>query len=257
MSSKNEAFSNAVSQYLTYTKMPWGKLFYLTAWNQIDSHLESFENSILDIGCGFGITSLEYSRRGCHVTGIEPTPEMLRVAQEDAEREGLTTTFINADFQSASRLADHYDTIYCHNILEYVEDPRVFIKRIGDKQNEHGMLSLIAHNPAAKILKKAIVNKDPEEALASIGNAREYSSIIQTDLTVYSIDEIKKWLRECGYEVQNTYGIHNVYGYIIDNEIKQDEAWNDKIVKLEMELGKLHPFKDIALFTHYIATKRR
>ncbi|WP_342564836.1 hypothetical protein NST84_06700 [Paenibacillus sp. FSL R7-0345] len=47
-----------------------------------------------------------------------------------------------------------------------------------------GYLSLIAHNPAAEVMKKAILNKDPDSALAAIGNSQEYSGLIQTDYTV-------------------------------------------------------------------------
>lgn len=44
----------------------------------------------LDLGCGTGKMTLELARRGRDMTGIDYSPEMLNVAREIAEEEGLT-----------------------------------------------------------------------------------------------------------------------------------------------------------------------
>ncbi|MGZ9584044.1 class I SAM-dependent methyltransferase [Paenibacillus marinisediminis] len=256
MSTKIDAFSKAVDRYMDYIHKPWGQLFYKSAWNQIQDHLPDYERSILDIGCGFGLTSIEFARLGCKVTGIEPTLNMLQIAQENAASEGLKIIFMNSTFPAAVSVDPPYDCIFCHNVLEYVEDPHEVLQSISELQNAEGILSLISHNPAAKLMKKAIVNKDPEDALASIGNKQEYSGIIQTDYTLYSYEQLVEWLDACGYDVRCTYGIHNLYGYIADNERKMDEAWHEQMMKLELEISRMHPYKDIAIFTHLIAVKR-
>lgn len=256
MSTIIEAFSKSIKQYLNYTTMPWGQLFYTSAWRQIDDHLSSHEISILDIGCGFGISSLEYTRRGCVVTGIEPTIEMATIAQGTANQEGLNTIFHTSTFESANLLEDNYDWIFCHNIFEYCENPKKLLMQISQKQSDKGMLSLIAHNPTAKVMKKAIVNRDPKGAAASIGNNQKFSGIIQTEITIYPLEQLEKWLAECGYEIRKTYGIHNLYGYITDNELKMNTEWNAQMVDLELTLGSLSPYKDIAIFSHIIAKKK-
>lgn len=236
--------------------MPWGKLFYLTAWNQIEDYLQEPNQSILDIGCGFGISSLEFARRGNKVKGIEPTNEMIEIAMKQKGEQILDIEFVATDFQAAANSLGKFNWIFCHNILEYVEEPVVFIESISTCQDQGGYLSLIAHNPPAKVMKKAIINKNPEEALSSLGTPQEYSAIIQTDITVYTLEQLVKMLEKSGYDIQERYGIHNIYGYIPDNEIKQDKEWSIKVSKLEIELGKISPYKDIAIFTHIIAKKR-
>lgn len=99
------------------------------------------------------------------------------------------------------------------------------------------------------------MNKDPMGAIDSIGNTQEYSGIIQTDITIYTKDQLVEWLAECGYEIRSIYGIHNIYGYIVDNEIKMDEQWHVEMVELELKLSSLSPYKDVAIFTHLIAQK--
>ncbi|UQZ35390.1 hypothetical protein C2I18_18810 [Paenibacillus sp. PK3_47] len=85
------AFANSIDPYLSYTQMPWGRLFYGTAWHQIDQFLTGGKQKILDIGCGFGISSNEYNRKGHDVTGVEPAQEMLDIAVKD----GQSVRYIN------------------------------------------------------------------------------------------------------------------------------------------------------------------
>lgn len=245
------AFSESIDPYLNYTRMPWGRLFYRTAWEQIGTFMPDKSQSILDIGCGFGISSNEYSRKGHDVTGIEPTPEMIAIAA----KEGPDVSYLGDSFERVAGNLGTHDWIFCHNILEYTEDPEQFVQRIGGCQQQNGYVSLIAHNPAAKVMKKAILNKDPDSALASLSSNKEYSGLIQTEFTVYPYEQLSDWLQAAGYEIEERFGIHNLYGYIADNEIKQDEDWHNRMMQLELELGKLSPYRDVAIFTHIIAKK--
>lgn len=245
------AFSASIDAYLHYTRMPWGRLFYLTAWEQIGQFLTGEAQSILDIGSGFGISSNEYSRRGHLVTGVEPTQEMVAIAAKD----GPDVRYINDSFEQAAGGLGTFGWSFCHNILEYTEEPQRFLGLIAGCQQAGGYLSLIAHNPAAKVMKKAILNKDPDSALAAIGNSQEYSGIIKTDITVYSYEQLAEWLSSAGYELKGHFGIHNLYGYITDNEVKQDEDWHNRMVQLELAVGRQSPYRDIAIFTHIIARK--
>lgn len=248
---KQPAFSQSIDPYLRYTKMPWGQLFYNTAWQQIDRHLSPAIHNMLDVGCGFGITAHAYAARGNKVTGVEPTPEMVGIA-----RQGETgAVFIKDSFEAAADGLGTYDWVLCHNILEYVDDPQHFLKLIADCQNKSGYLSLIAHNPTAKVMKKAVIDKDPEAAQKKLGHYIEYSGIVGTEITTYPLETLKEWLSGAGYSVVDYYGIHNVYGYVADNTIKMDKAWNAKMSELEQTLAGLSPYRDIAIFTHLIAQK--
>ncbi|KUP25177.1 methyltransferase domain-containing protein [Paenibacillus sp. DMB5] len=248
---KTAAFSASIEAYLHYTRMPWGRLFYLTAWDQIDPFLTGEAQSMLDIGSGFGISSNEYSKRGHLVTGVEPTQEMVAIAAKD----GPDVRYINDSFEQAAGGLGRFEWSFCHNILEYTEEPQRILRLIAGCQQAGGYLSLIAHNPAAKVMKKAILNKDPDSVLAAIGNSQEYSGIIKTDITVYSYELLAEWLRSAGYEIEGHFGIHNLYGYITDNEVKQDEDWHNRMVQLELAVGRQSPYRDIAIFTHIIARR--
>jgi len=52
---------------------------------------------ILDVGCGTGRHSIELTKRGYSVTGIDLSPSQLKRANEKAEKEGLKINFLQHD----------------------------------------------------------------------------------------------------------------------------------------------------------------
>lgn len=83
--------------------------------------------SILDVGCGTGRHSLELARRGYQCTGIDQSPDMLRVAREKAAAEGLEISFVQGSAET-TRLDRQFDHAICLcegavSLLEVGVDP--------------------------------------------------------------------------------------------------------------------------------------
>jgi SAM-dependent methyltransferase len=57
------------------------------------------DERILDLACGTGRHSLELVRQGFSVVGVEISPELVEIANKDAEAKGLRATFIEADLR--------------------------------------------------------------------------------------------------------------------------------------------------------------
>ena len=55
------------------------------------------ESKIIDIGCGTGRHSIELSKRGYDITGIDLSEAMLQRAREKAEQNGLQVEFLRYD----------------------------------------------------------------------------------------------------------------------------------------------------------------
>lgn len=62
-------------------------------------HLRGDER-ILDLACGFGRHALELARRGFSVVGVDITPDYVRYATEQAEKEGLDARFFCQDIRT-------------------------------------------------------------------------------------------------------------------------------------------------------------
>lgn len=67
---------------------------------------------ILDLCCGIGRHSLEFARRGYHVTGVDRTKCYLDRAKREAQDDGLSIEFILEDMRSFKR-EEAYDLVIC------------------------------------------------------------------------------------------------------------------------------------------------
>jgi|SRR5579862_5040922 len=54
---------------------------------------------VLDIPCGVGRHSLEFARRGFHVTAVDRTARYLETARNQAAQENLSIEFIQSDMR--------------------------------------------------------------------------------------------------------------------------------------------------------------
>jgi ubiquinone/menaquinone biosynthesis C-methylase UbiE len=54
---------------------------------------------VLDIACGVGRHSIELARRGYHVTGLDLSPALLKIAAQRAERAGVQVNWVRADMR--------------------------------------------------------------------------------------------------------------------------------------------------------------
>ena len=96
---------------------------------------------ILDLACGFGRHSLELARRGFDVTGIDITPDYIRYAAEQAEKEHLPARFICADVRSAD-YENEFDAVLnmADGAIGYLENDEENLKifKVVSKALKHG-----------------------------------------------------------------------------------------------------------------------
>lgn len=80
----------------------------------------SFTNA-LDVGAGTGRHALRLARRGARVTALDQSPEMLAVARQAAQREGLPIDFHLRSLNAALPFAaDQFDLLVCALTLCHV-----------------------------------------------------------------------------------------------------------------------------------------
>lgn len=86
--------------------------------------------TILDIGCGPGIYSIELAKGGAHITGIDFAIAMVRLAQKRAEEHPVSNcNFVVADFFSPPFPKNHkFNYTIAMGIMDYISNPKSFIK---------------------------------------------------------------------------------------------------------------------------------
>ena len=118
---------------------------------------------VLDIGCGAGGTTLDIARRvgpSGSVTGVDLSPQMLKVARERARRAGLEIEFLEADAGAAS-FPERFDAAFSRFGVMFFEGPVAAFAHIRRAMRAEGRLTFVcwrsmAENPWASVPVAAI-----------------------------------------------------------------------------------------------------
>lgn len=84
--------------------------------------LRPFEGlSLLDIGCGAGLVTEPMARMGFNVSGIDPAEENIAIAEDHAEKGGLSIRY-RAMTVEALPAGERYDVVTLLEVVEHVPD---------------------------------------------------------------------------------------------------------------------------------------
>lgn len=184
---------------------------------------------VLDLCCGPGRHSLELTRRGFHVTGVDRTQHYLDGAIEQAEKEDLDVEFVQEDMRTFCR-PDTYDAVVnLFTSFGYFEDPeedrRVAVNVY--RSLKSGGLFLM-DTMGKEVLARVFQEREWHEVDGIIvlqerkvsrnwgwmwnrwimlkGNER-----IETELShrLYAATEIVSLLKDCGFTSVDVYGDYN------------------------------------------------
>lgn len=228
-----------VKGYFDAINTPWGKLFYKLAWHNIE-----FEGKrILDFGSGFGYTANHLAKMN-EVIAVEPNEEMLEYRiQENEYVQMIGSVDVLKD------ISDHsFDVIVCHNVLEYVENREEVLKELTRLLKADGVISVIKHNKAGKIMQKVIFEYNVEEALklfhnenvaSHLGTIEQYEDC---DLETYSKGKLV---------IDKVFGLRMFYA-LQRNELKTSDEWAANMYEIECKAEQIPEFRDIAFFHHII-----
>jgi 2-polyprenyl-6-hydroxyphenyl methylase / 3-demethylubiquinone-9 3-methyltransferase len=92
-------------------------------------NLASKDVKVLDVGCGAGFLANDLARKGLSVTGVDLSPESVKVAAAHDE-----TNSVRYEVADAARLPypdQSFDVVTAMDFLEHVEDPAAIIKEMG------------------------------------------------------------------------------------------------------------------------------
>jgi SAM-dependent methyltransferase len=183
---------------------------------------------LLDIGCGTGELSLRLVKEGYSVTGVDLSEDMLFIAREKAEKEGLNLPLFQQDMSELEGLGQ-FDiiTIFCDS-LNYLDTEEKVIntfKKVRDHLSERGLFLFDVHSiykMTQIFLNETFTYNDDEVSYIWDCFPGDAPNSVEHELTFFvkddetgqyeRIDELhhqrtfpvlalEKWLNEAGFEV--------------------------------------------------------
>jgi ubiquinone/menaquinone biosynthesis C-methylase UbiE len=222
----------------------WDRLFKRIVWQQMG---DISGKRILDFGSGEGITADHFAANN-EVIAIEPSEDMLANAWKDNKYEQIV-----GDVSSLSRFVDNsFDMIICHNVLEYIDNKKQVITELSRLLKTGGILSLVKHNRAGRVMQMAVLLDDFDRANALL-DRKDGSSTQFGAIRYYDDEDISKWNRKL--KLIDTFGIRTFWDLQQNQEKHNGEEWQLKMVQLENRVSKIQEYRDIAFFHHLIFVK--
>lgn len=100
--------------------------------------------TFLEVGCGTGWISIGVAARarGVRIVAVDLSRNMLTVAEENAEREGVAESiaFQFGDAKALPFKTHRFDAVYCHNMLHHIVDPLTLVQEMNRVAKPEGAL---------------------------------------------------------------------------------------------------------------------
>lgn len=104
--------------------------------------------SILDLGCGSGIYSAEFAKKGAIVTGLDISEASLRLARSRAAGERLSIEFVRGSISGLGFFCDKkFDMIFSSTTMHYIKDIEGAFLKMNRLLNDKGILLLSVVHP--------------------------------------------------------------------------------------------------------------
>lgn len=104
------------------------------------------EKSVLEIGCGAGIDSIEFARYGADVTAIDPTEKAVETTKQHFAEAGVTGEVIRASADDIPVPDNHFDCVYSFGVLHHIPNLEPVLNEIQRVLKPDGRLLAMVYN---------------------------------------------------------------------------------------------------------------
>lgn len=261
----SERFQTGVAKYAAYLETPEGRLRIDLALANLQEFLPQPPQPLraLDLGGGTGAVSVRLARLGFHVTLLDASVPMLEFAERAAREAGITEgiTLKRGDvgelaslFDAGSLDVDSFDVILCHNVLEFVDDPRAVLRTAARAlRGPSGILSVLVRTQSGEVLKAALQEGDLAAAEHSLTAEWGNESLYGGKVRLFTGEGLRAMMVESSLAVTAERGVRIVTDYLPSRISRSDEY--EQIFELERKLGRHPEFAAVARYRQCLARR--
>lgn len=273
MPNTDERFESGAPAYAAYLQTSEGRLRLDIAWENFLSIIDETDAAqtgcdvrgtraaassrrALDLGGGTGALGLRFAALGWHVAVVDPSATMLGLAADAARRQGLAgcVTFHQAGAERARECfaPETFDAAICHNVLEYVPDPRASVAALAALVRAGGWVSLVARNRAGEAMRAALKANDLDEAERALTADVVNESLYGGPARLFDSATLGELATGAGLEVIAARGVRVVADYLPASFSDTAETYA-RLLAFERTLGARPEFAGVARYTQIIA----
>ncbi|MFI5498066.1 class I SAM-dependent methyltransferase [Nocardia asteroides] len=262
MADSDTDFDAKLDVFREWQATPWGRLRYAVAAANLARHLPTGSSlRVLDVGGGNGLDALGLAVKGHHVTIADISEPALRAARALASEhdvaDRILTRQVAADALVDAFGAGTFDVVLCHNVIQYASDPVALLRDSRVAVSRSGIVSVIAPNADADPLITAVRSHDLDLAFDQLGGSTRHTATYDTSVRACYADRTEEGMAGTGLKVVAHYGIRSVCDLIVDDELKADPRFYDRLEQLETAMATRPAYRATARFFHLVATPVR
>jgi ubiquinone/menaquinone biosynthesis C-methylase UbiE len=144
---------------------------------------------VLDVGTGTGRAALALARRGAHVTGVDASPEMLRVAKARAAEQGVEADFGVGDAHTLAFGDRSFSAAVSLRVLMHTPDWRMCLQELCRVAEDR----VVFDYPAA--CSAAAIQSVTRRLAAAAGRPVEAYRVLRSH-------EVRRAVEACGFRVE-------------------------------------------------------
>ncbi|MCA1567538.1 MAG: methyltransferase domain-containing protein [Acidobacteria bacterium] len=214
----------------------------------------------LDLGGGTGALALRFAALGWHSSIVDPSASMLALAADAARAETFAArvTFHRSAAETAHQLfaPRTFDAATCHNVLEYVSDPRACVRSLAALLKPGAVVSLVARNRAGEAMRAALKSHDLDEAEHALTAGHVNESLYGGPARLYDAGTLQELATDAGLHVLAARGVRVVADYLPASLSDTADAYA-RLLSFERTLGARPEFAAVARYTQIIARKEQ
>ncbi|KAB2824637.1 tRNA uridine 5-oxyacetic acid(34) methyltransferase CmoM [Aliivibrio finisterrensis] len=219
-----------------------------------ENNAKSEPLTVLDAGGGIGQVSQQIAKRGHSVTLCDISSEMLKLAKEAVEDNGLLPQyqFIHTAVQQIEQYnIGEVDILLFHAVMEWLDNPKEALDILLKQVKPGGYASIMFYNHHGLVLKNVICGNIPH-VLDGMPHRKRFKLQPQKGLMP---NDVYQWIEDAGYEIKGKSGIRSFHDYIGNMEYMGDYQIED-VLKLEEQLCRQEPYLSLGRYIHVWAKRK-
>ena len=184
------------------------------------------------------------------MVAIEPNADMteMRTCENRYQQ-------ISGNIEQLKQQEDNsFEVVVCHNVLEYAKEGKAIFREFCRVLKPNGIISIIKHNHAGRIMAKAIFENNLDETVRLL-NDEVCSAAYFGQINYYTLTDIKEWIGDLYLNIEKVLGIRTLFGLHPNNEMRYDPIWQDKMFEIEMKVSNIEEYRNISFYHHVLLRK--